>query len=295
MEEIFRRRTMKKGSYIFRRTISCLLCIAMLLSFGITAFADNESQRRGNQSYYSNQGDLQEDAFTTLPLGAVQPKEWLKEQLLLQKEGLLGNMQDNYPIYSSSNGWRGGNGDTWEKGPYYLRGLTQTAFILNDKDLKEKAMTWIDWILNNQRDNGFIGPLKDGDGTSKNWDWWPRMVVLLTLQDYYEATEQLGDPDARVLPFLEKYFRYQLAHIDQWPLTQYWDEARGGDNIEVVLWLYNRLYDASNPNASQWLIDLANKLYSSTYAHPATLQRRYRPLSDAARAGAGRDLFCGAA
>lgn len=252
----------------YRRLICLLLCVAMIASFGITVFAENTEIRRGNQNYYSNQGTLKEDAFTMLPLGAVQPKEWLLEQLLLQKEGLLGNMQDKYYTYSKANGWRGGDSDSWEKGPYYFRGLTQTAFVLNDEDLKAKAMEWINWVLENQRENGFIGPLQNGDGTgtSKTWDWWPRMVVLLTLQDYYEATEQLGTPDTRVLPFLEKYFKYQLAHIDEWTLDRFdWNGMRGGDNIEVILWLYNRIYDASAPSSSSWLIELANKLNSQTF------------------------------
>ena len=249
-----------------KRAASLLLAAVMILGvLPASVLAEETAEREGNQNYYSNQGELVDDAFTMLPLGAVQPEEWLREQLLLQKEGLLGNMQDNYPIYSDSNGWRGGSGDTWEKGPYYFRGLMQTAFILNDEDLKAKAMEWIDWTLDNQRKNGFMGPLQDGEGDNKTWDWWPRMVVLLTLQDYYEATEYYGDPDKRVLPFLENYFRYQLEHIDEWPLNQYWDQARGGDNIEVVLWLYNRLYDDSNPGATDWLITLANKLYQSTY------------------------------
>ena len=249
-----------------KRAASLLLAAVMILGLlPASVLAEETAEREGNQNYYSNQGKLVDDAFTMLPLGAVQPEEWLREQLLLQKEGLLGNMQDKYPIYSASNGWRGGSGDTWEKGPYYFRGLMQTAFILNDEDLKAKAMKWIDWTLDNQRENGFMGPLQDGDGTNKSWDWWPRMVVLLTLQDYYEATEYYGDPDKRVLPFLKNYFRYQLKHIDEWPLNQYWDQARGGDNIEVVLWLYNRLYDASNPEATDWLITLAKKLYQSTY------------------------------
>ena len=263
---------MKRGSSLWRSVICFLLCISLLFSYAVAALADQASEREGNQNYFSNQGELVDDAFTMLPLGAVQPEEWLREQLLLQKEGLLGNMQDNYPIYSDSNGWRGGSGDTWEKGPYYFRGLTQTAFILDDEELKAKAMEWIDWTLDNQRENGFMGPSQDGDGANKSWDWWPRMVVLLTLQDYYEATEYYGDPDERVLPFLENYFRYQLEHIDEWPLNQYWDEARGGDNIEVVLWLYNRLYDASNPDATDWLITLANKLYQSTYKWTDILQ-----------------------
>ena len=263
---------MKRGSSLWRSVICFLLCISLLFSYAVAALADQASEREGNQNYFSNQGKLVDDAFTMLPLGAVQPEEWLREQLLLQKEGLLGNMQDNYPIYSDSNGWRGGSGDTWEKGPYYFRGLTQTAFILDDEELKAKAMKWIDWTLDNQRENGFMGPSQDGGGTNKSWDWWPRMVVLLTLQDYYEATEYYGDPDERVLPFLENYFRYQLEHIDEWPLNQYWDEARGGDNIEVVLWLYNRLYDANNPDESAWLITLANKLYQSTYKWTDILQ-----------------------
>ncbi len=89
------------------------------------------------------------------------------------------------------------------------------------------------------------------------------MPMLMAIRDYYEAMEYLGSPDERVLPFLENYFRYQLNTLPTNPL-QSWAIARGGDNVEVVLWLYNRLYDSSAPQDSQWLLELAELLLSQT-------------------------------
>jgi rhamnogalacturonyl hydrolase YesR len=35
-------------------------------------------------------------------------------------------------------------------------------------------------------------------------DWWPRMVMLKVLMQYYSATQ-----DARVIDLMRRYFRYQ--------------------------------------------------------------------------------------
>lgn len=254
-----------------KRLISGILAVAtvcsMLTGMGTTAFA--ETQRTGNQNYFTNQGRLMDSAFAQLPLGAVQGEAWIEEQLLLQKHGLTGAMQDfegAFADYGSQSAWQGGNGDSWENGPYYFRGLTALAWTLDDQELKAKAMKWIDWVLDNQRDNGFFGPLKDGDGiNTSGWDWWPRMVVISTIRDYYEATEREGTPDPRVLPFFEKYFRFQEMRLPSKPLSNHWAEARGGDNMEVVLWYYNRVYDPRQPEQSDWLIDLVHELDKSTF------------------------------
>ncbi|MCI8360274.1 MAG: hypothetical protein HFE86_02935, partial [Clostridiales bacterium] len=140
--------------------------------------------------------------------------------------------------------------DSWEKGPYYVRGLVALAYTLDDAGLKEKAQKWIDWSLESQRENGYFGP-------AGNNDWWARMPMLMAIRDYYEATEREGRADRRVLPFFEKYFRYQLAELPGRPLDNAWGAARGGDNMEVLYWFYNKTYDAANPEQSDWMLDLA--------------------------------------
>jgi hypothetical protein len=85
------------------------------------------------------------------------------------------------------------------------------------------------------------------------------MIMISAIRDYYAYTEYHGDPDERVMPFFEKYFRFQHQRLPNYPVTS-WAMARAGDNAEVVLWYYNRVYDPANPEASQWLIDVAQEL-----------------------------------
>ena len=59
----------------------------------------------------------------------------------------------------------------------------------------------MDWTLDHQAPNGMIGP-------TSNDDWWPRFVMLKALTQYQELT---GDP--RVIPLMDRYFRYQLDEL----------------------------------------------------------------------------------
>lgn len=119
------------------------------------------------------------------------------------------------------------------------------AYTLDDPVLKAKAQKYIDWTLNNQQANGLFGP-------TKMKDWWPRMPMMYALQSYYEATN-----DKRVLPFLSRYFKYELDNLDADPLKE-WAKARAGDNMEIAIWLYNKTYD-------QDLLKLVEKLKQQAY------------------------------
>ena len=252
---------MKKSRW--QRWLSAIVCLAMLISlFPTVSYA---AEAGTEENYVSNQGVLNENAFVRLPMGAVEAEDWLLQQLYYQKEGLTGLLQDNYSIYGPNNAWRGGNGDYWEKGPYYLRGLMSLAWVLDDQELKDMAMEWINPILESQTSTGYFGPATHGDGTGNTWDWWPHMVVLQLLRDYYEATELEGNPDERVMDVLGGYFKFQQNYLNTNHVLDYWASARGADNIDVVLWYYNRVYDEANPEASDWLIDLAYTIYSYSY------------------------------
>lgn len=193
-------------------------------------------------NYQSNRSPLVQKEYTQLPLGTIQPQGWLMEQLQRMKSGLTGHLDETYSqVVGPNNAWLGGDGDAWERGPYWIDGLLPLAYILHDKDLMAKAQPWIEWILKSQQPNGQFGPAVDhpdipGLQRTNAQDWWPRMVVLKIMQQYYSAT---GDP--RVITFLTKYFHYQLKTLPTLPLGHwtFWGEQRGGDNLMVVYWLYN--------------------------------------------------------
>lgn len=198
-------------------------------------------------NYTSNRAPLSDNPFIALPMGSITPQGWLKEQLVLQKKGLTGNSETIYHELNSNSAWLGGNesDSDWERPPYYIKGLINLAYTLNDNELKVKAQKWIDWTLNSQRENGDFGPTTLAD-------WWPKMLMLTTLMDYYEATL-----DDRVVPFLTNYFQYQLNTLETQPLFD-WAQARASDNAEVVFWLYNI-------TGNTFLLNLADLIKSQAY------------------------------
>jgi hypothetical protein len=191
-----------------------------------------------------NREPLAPNALAQLPPGSIEARGWLQEQLRLSADGLTGHMMEIWPDVGPDSGWLGGKGENWERGPYYARGLVSLAHALGDTRLRQRAGKWIDWSLGSQRPDGFFGP-PDND------DWWPRMPMLDALRWHYDATE-----DERVPSFMQRYFRYQLERLPAKPLDA-WAKPRGGDNIDSVLWLYNRTGD-------RFLLDLADLLHQQT-------------------------------
>ncbi|MFE2910677.1 beta-L-arabinofuranosidase domain-containing protein [Kitasatospora indigofera] len=183
-------------------------------------------------------------AFAELPLGAVRPTGWLRDQLRVQADGLTGKLDELWADVGPDSAWLGGDGENWERGPYYLDGLLPLAHLTGDPALLAKAGHWVEAILARQLESGFFGP-------ENNDDWWPRTVAVKVLTQHADAT---GDP--RVEPFLAAWFRYQLAHLPGRPLHT-WGRARGADAVLGVLWLHAR-------TGEDWLIELADLLLSQT-------------------------------
>ena len=225
------------------------------------AQAGNESSDAVSGNYRNNRQPLLQKEYIELPLGAIKAEGWMQEQLLRMKNGMTGNLDRIYePVMGSRNGWLGGDGDVWERGPYWIDGLLPLAYILNDEELIAKVKPWVEKTLASQKPNGYFGPDTDrapepGLQRDNAHDWWPKMVMLKVLQQYYSATE-----DARVLDFFTNYFKYQLTELPKTPLGHwtYWGEQRGGDNLMMVYWLYNITGDA-------FLLDLGELIHRQTF------------------------------
>ena len=108
---------MKRTGKRWRRGSACVLAVSMICSMAVPASAEAESPRRGNVNYVSNQGELLETPLVQLPLGAVKARDWVENQLLLQKDNLTGNMKkfNNYN-YETSEWLTHQSVDNWEKG-----------------------------------------------------------------------------------------------------------------------------------------------------------------------------------
>ena len=202
---------------------------------GLNAAADTT-----NSPVIKNRAPLANNAFYLLPLGSIRPQGWLLAQLKIQANGLSGHLGEAWPDVGPNSGWLGGSGESWERGPYYLDGLIPLAYQLNDPRLKATAQKFIDWTLEHQAPNGMIGP-------SSNDDWWPRIVMLKALTQYAEVTN-----DPRVIPLMEKYFRYQQQQLATRPLRD-WGKFRWQDEVLSVLWLYNRTGSANLLTLAQLL------------------------------------------
>lgn len=195
--------------------------------------------------------------YAQLPLGAVKAEGWLKDQLQRQADGLTGHLDELYPeVVGDNNAWLGGDGDTWERGPYWIDGLLPLAYLLGDEKLIAKATRWTEAMLTSATEEGYFGngtdhPYIEGLQRGKSHDWWPKMVALKILQQYYDATQ-----DARVLKVLDGYFRYQLANLPKTPLGHwsFWAEWRAADNLNVLYWLYDQ-------TGEEYLIQLAELIH----------------------------------
>jgi hypothetical protein len=197
----------------------------------------------------TNRAPLLAVPFVALPLGSVRPQGWLLTQCQMQRNGITGNAETIYASDLGTNsGWLGGTGENFERGPYYFRGLIALAYTLNDAGLIQTGQKWMNWLLENQGANGYIGPASDND-------WWPRMPATYALRDYYEATA-----DPRVPIVLSNYCNYMRLNLPSQPLAN-WSMARAGDEMDVALWLYNRNGDAN-------LLSLVTLLRQQAYDWP---------------------------
>ena len=155
-----------------------------------------------------------------------------KDLLDKQGNGLSRVIGEMFPDLSDKSAWLGGNGEAWERGPYYIDGLIPLAYLLNDDELINLANKWVEAILSSQKDSGFFGP-------KKNNDWWPRAVVLKALVSAYPATR-----DEKIIDFSEKYLSYFLKHVSEMPFD-FWAYARGMEGFEMITFLKERIGDVT--------------------------------------------------
>jgi len=213
-----------------------------------------------NHNYVSNKSPLEPLHFIKLPIKNIEPRGWIRKYLELQRDGLTGHLGEiSAWLDKNGNAWFSGNGKGnhgWEEVPYWLKGYGDLGYLLHDTTIINETKQWLEKVFQSQRPDGYFGPAivekEHQNNKGKTPDLWPNMIMLWCLQSYYDYSH-----DARVIPFMTKYFQWELTVPDDQFLKIYWENSRGGDNLYSVYWLYNR-------TGEKWLLDLANKIHRNT-------------------------------
>ena len=183
-----------------------------------------------------NRAPLTPNALSPLPLGSIRPEGWLLDQLTTQAEAAKAKLDQLWPCALTAAAM------------CRLNGLVTLAWTLGDGVLRDRALWHIEALIASQRDDGWFGP-------EDNADYWPRVAALRALRQYFMA-----EGDRRALVLMDKFFKYQYMNLSDKPLKE-WSVARGGDNMELALWLYNI-------TGQKHLVELCKKLRAQTLDWP---------------------------
>jgi hypothetical protein len=238
-----------------RRTMMLILTTGLFAGTGGAAELYTLCERPDdapNTLYVGNRAPLLPSPLVKLPIGAVTPQGWLRTQLDLESEGFSGRLTEiSEFLAKDGNGWlstSGEGGHGWEEVPYWLKGFGDLGYVLNNPRIISEAKIWIEGALAGQRADGYFGPRSNLTSIKGKPDLWPHMIMLNALQSYYEFSG-----DRRILDFMTRFFKWELAVPDADFLIPFWQHQRASDNLASVYWLYNRTGDA-------FLLELGEKI-----------------------------------
>lgn len=179
----------------------------------------------------------------------IHPEGWLLNQLKIQAAGLSGNLDKFWPDIRDSK-WIGGTAEGWERVPYWLDGFIPLAWLLDDEDMKARATKYIDSIISQQEDDGWLCPVEKEHRNT--YDMWALLLILKVLVVYQDASG-----DERIETVVYKALKAFDLHIDGNTLFN-WGSSRWFEGLIPIFWLYERTEEP-------WLLDLASKLHTQGF------------------------------
>ena len=195
----------------------------------------------------------------------VKPKGWLRNQLMIQANGLSGNLDKVWPDIRDS-AWIGGDREGWERVPYWLDGFIPLAYLLEDQNLIRRAKNYIDAIIEAQQDDGWICPCtKDQRAT---YDTWATQLISKVLTVYYECSGDGRIPKV-IYDTLKNY--YELLKSNEIHLFN-WAQYRWYETLIAIDFIYNRCKE-------DWLLELASILKAQGIDYNTLTDQWKRPIN----------------
>lgn len=195
----------------------------------------------------------------------LKPTGWLHRQLHIQADGLSGNLDKIWPDIRDS-AWIGGDKDGWERVPYWLDGFIPLSWLLDDEDMKARAIRYMDAILERQCADGWICPC--AEDARKDYDVWAYQLVCKVLALYcdFTADERAYDGLCRALHCLYEEMNSGRVKLKDWGKFR-WFEA-----LIPISYVYER-------TGEEYLLSLAKLLQQQGVDYTTLTERWVRPLN----------------
>lgn len=133
------------------------------------------------------------------PLGAIHAEGFLRDQLIRAKDGIGGHLHELEPkmigapftqkVYVEA--WGNGDQSGWgaEISGNYWTGYIEEAFTLNDAEMIKTATDWVNAMMKNQRQDGYLGTYYEPDAKIyEDYNAWGTACAMRGLLAFYEAT-----------------------------------------------------------------------------------------------------------
>lgn len=195
----------------------------------------------------------------------IKPKGWLLRQLLIQANGLSGNLDKIWPDIRDS-AWIGGNKEGWERVPYWLDGFIPLGFLTNNKDIIKRAEKYINAILDRQQPDGWICPCSEERRAT--YDIWALFLIGKVLALYCEFTD---DERAQTGLYKAMYCGYDLLKKEKIKLFS-WGKFRWFEAF-IALDFLNKKYH------EDWIVELAKILREQGAEYEDYIENWKRPLN----------------
>lgn len=116
---------------------------------------DRPDSSRPWAHYVANRPPLEPSPLAKLPIGAIEPRSWLRRQLELEADGFSGRLPElSRFVVAEGNAWLSPTGDghrPWEEVPYWLKGYGDLGYVLGNRRIIEDMRKWIEAAFASQR------------------------------------------------------------------------------------------------------------------------------------------------
>lgn len=226
-------------------------------------------------SAIAHQASLAPFKFNHFPLGSIRPGGWLRDQIQLSADGLGGHLFDFYRYVARST-WLGGSyeySELHESAPYWFNYIVPLAWTLDDPRLKKQARQFLDYVLDNQADDGWLGP----ETTRQTRGIWARSLLAFGLIQYAEADES---QEQRIVDSMHRFtklvrsmlkdnftgllqdksqednfdpFGFGLSRTHELPISLMWlYENHPRDNGDVILETIDLMFEGGRVGGRDW-------------------------------------------